>query len=252
MCEGDNKRLNLYDYFGFPDRQQRDEVKQIFDRSKLNLISVEGSLFILDTCFEQYNGWSNHINNYSSSLDLHFLLMHYQYRQKPSDSIGEAAFQSSQTAHKIFFDTFAEDVSLYLVSYLDKHLEMFNDLYDLKYRSGKKYNLRRKAIINEMEKIDELQKLAGEYQIVIESREFKQIKKVRDNFVHNKSSSHTGMSITKIKSSAVYSFVNSKGISTEATYEAICKLLKRYEKLCEKVNEFVKAVVKQEEVECDK
>lgn len=34
-------RLNLYDFFGFPDREKRDEALEICNINKLRLLSVE-------------------------------------------------------------------------------------------------------------------------------------------------------------------------------------------------------------------
>lgn len=133
MNKDNANRLNLFDFFGFPDRQQRDESQQICDINKLRLLPIkDDNLRFWDTYFEQYSVWSNHISNFSSRLWLHFLLMYYQHLKSPLDTIAIAKFQTPQAGHKIFFDTFAEDVSLYLISYFDKHLEMFNDLYSLK------------------------------------------------------------------------------------------------------------------------
>ena len=241
MSEVKSNRLNLYDYFGFPDRRQRDEAKQIFDVDKLRLITVnDANLCALDTYIEQYSAWSYNINNFSSHLGLHFLLMYYQHQHNPLDTIDLRKFQSPEGAHKIHFDTFAEDTSLYLVSYFDKHIEMFNELYDLKQQSGKRYNLSRKSIINEMQKISTLKELAAEYQNIEQSQAFKIIKEIRDNFVHNKSLSYYGMNVDKKKINGGIEYVsyNSKGISTEATYHAMCELIKSYEQLCNSVNAF--------------
>lgn len=240
MGNMDANRINLFDFFGFPDRQKRDEALQICDINKIRLLSVEDNhLRFFDIYFEQYNVWSNHINNFCSHLWLHFLLMYYQYSQNPLSIIDIGKFQSPEVAHKIFFDTFAEDVALYLISYFDKHLEMFNDLYDLKQLSGKKYNLSRRRIINEMENVEVLKELAKEYQRVEQSEPFRQIVAIRNNFVHNKSLSYYGMEVTKMER-GVYASGNSNGISTKSTYNSVCELLKSYEQLCIQVNAFIK------------
>lgn len=243
MSKDKFNRLNLYDYFGFPDRQKREEVQQLCDINQLRLFPVENNeLLIYNIYFEQYSVWRNHISNYSSRLWLRFLLLYYQYSENPLDIISLDKYQSPEGAHKLLFDTFAEDVALYLVSYFDKHLEMFNDLYDLKQLSGKKYKLSRTAIITEMKKIEELKELANQYQNVEQSTDFRQIRRIRNNFVHNKSSSHYGMDITK-STNGTYSSGNSRGISTESTYRTICDLLRRYEQLCVQVNAFIKAKI---------
>jgi len=240
MSNNDINRLNLFDFFGFPDRRKRDETIRICDINKLRLLPVENNLLrFFDTYFEQYSVWSNHINNFSSHLWLHFLLMYYQYSQNPLDTINMGKFQSPEAAHKIFFDTFAEDVALYLISYFDKHLEMFTDLYDLRQLAGKKHSLSRSAMITEMKKIEVLKELANEYQNVEQSVPFRQIKAIRNNFVHNKSSSYYGMEVTKI-ANGVYASGNSSGTSTESTYSSICDLLRSYEQLCGQVNAFIK------------
>ncbi len=249
MNNDDTKHLNLFDFFGFPERQKRDEAAHICNIKKLMLLPLENSfLSFLDTYFEQYAIWSTHINNYKSHLWLHFLLMYYQYSQNPLDSIHTSKFQSPEACHKIFFDTFAEDVSLYMISYFDKHLEMFNDLYNLKQSSGKKHNLSRRTIINEMIKIKSLKELATHYKKVETSESFKQVKKIRDNFVHNKSSSYYGSEVTKLKG-GVYSSGHSSGISTEKTYKVICILLKSYQQLCDEVNAFIKLKIEVTEKE---
>ena len=144
----DNESPNLFDFFGFPSRQQRDETLYICDVNKLRLMPLENdSLWFFDPNFKQYKIWSIDINNFSSHLWLHFLLMYYQYIQNPFDTKNIKKFQYPQGAHKVFFDTFAEDVSLYAISYFDKHLEMFNVLYDLQKRSGNKRKLSRGQII---------------------------------------------------------------------------------------------------------
>jgi len=229
-------RLNLYDYFGFPNPQQRAEARNIFDMEKLSLITVpDSSLWISDIFFEQYNAWSYHINNFRSHLGLHLLLMYYQYEQKPFDVIDIKNFQSPKGAHKVFFDTFAEDASLYLISYFDKHLEMFNDLFYLS--NGEKHPLSRNKIIYKMKKIDEINGLGVEYKTITESQPFEVVKGIRDNFVHNKSSSHYGMNVERL-TGGEYASCNSKGISTQETYSAICKLVRSYEQLCVLVNKF--------------
>ena len=240
MNNDDINSLNLFDYFGFPDRQKRDGALEIFDINKLCLLPIEDNhLRFFDTFFEQYSVWSNHINNFKSHLWLHFLLMYYQYFENSLDTIDMGKFQSPEAAHKIFFDTFAEDVSLYLISYFDKHLEMFNDLYELKELSGKKHNLSRSRIINEMKNVEELNELANEYQRVEQSESFRQIVAIRNNFVHNKSSSYYGMEVTKI-ARGVYASGSSRGISTKSTYNSVCDLISDYEQLCEQVNAFIK------------
>ena len=240
MGNDDANRLNLFDFFGFPDRQKRDEALQVCDINKLRLLPVEDSyLRFFEIYFEQYSAWSNHINNFSSHLWLHFLLMYYQYSKNPLDTIAAGKFQSPEAAHKIFFDTLAEDVALYLISYFDKHLEMHNDLYDLKQLSGKKHILSRKAIISEMKNVEVLKELANEYQRIEQSESFIQIADIRNNFVHNKSSSYYGMEVTKLER-GVYVSGNSSGISTKSTYNSICELLRNYEQLCAHVNAFIK------------
>lgn len=238
----DNKnKLNLFDYFGFPSRQERDDAIEICDINKLRLVfPKDNNMQFCDTFFEQYSVWSNHINNFSSHLWLHFLLMYYQYSQNPLDTLSVDKLNSSKGAHKVFFDTFAEDTTLYLISYFDKHLEMFSTLYNLKPvgKSGKRLSLQRKKIIKKMKKIEELEELANKYQCVEQSTAFCQIKKIRDNFVHNKSLSNFGMDVAEI-ALGVYASGNSRGISTEETYCSVCNLLRDYEQLCTQVNSFV-------------
>jgi len=237
MSEDIANRLNLYDYFGFPNPQQRAEARNIFDMEKLSLITVtDSSLWTSDTFFEQYNAWSYHINNFRSHLGLHLLLMYYQYEQKPFDVIDIKNFQSPKGAHKVFFDTFAEDASLYLISYFDKHLEMFNDLFYLS--NGEKHPLSRNKIIYKMKKIDEINGLGVEYKTITESQPFEVVKGIRDNFVHNKSSTYYGMDVARL-AGGVYASCNSKGISTQETYKAICELISSYEQLCGTVNSFI-------------
>lgn len=168
--------------------------------------------------------------------------MYYQYCQNPFNTIDINKFQSPEGAHKTFFDTFSEDVALYSISYFDKHLEMFNDLYDLKKLSGKKHNLSRKDIIKEMKNIEEIKDLAFEYQRVEKSESFRQILAIRNNFVHNKSSSYYGMEVTKV-GPGMYVSGNSDGISTELVYKSVRELLRSYEQLCEHVNAFINARV---------
>ncbi len=240
MNEDNTNRLNLFDFFGFPDCKLTEESQQICDIHKLLLLPVgDNILLFCNTYFEQYSAWCNHINNFSTHLWLHFLLMYYQHFKNPYDTITIEKFQSPQTAHKIFFDIFAEDVSLYLISYIDKHLEMFNDLYNLKELSGKKHKLSRNAIINEMKKVEMLKELANEYQNVEQSLAFHQIKTIRNSFVHNKSLSYYGMDVQKIRA-GVYASVSNRGISTELTYKSVCELFKSYGQLCQQVNAFIK------------
>ena len=155
-------------------------------------------------------------------------------------------FPSPAAAHKILFDTFAEDVSLYLISYFDKHLEMFNALYQLKDRSPllkKKKKPSRGDFINEMKNIKELKALAFAYDKIEKSEGFKKIiLPIRNNFVHNKSSSYYGMDTTDPKDGVSVSRIKD-GISTESTYSAICNLLNEYMQLCEQVNTFMKTKV---------
>lgn len=252
-------QINAYDFFGFPDRQLRDEARQIFDVEKLRLISIKDEdmdMIVESDYLGQYNAWMHHINNFCSRVGLHFFLMYYQYKQEPLDIINIKEFASPKGAHKIFFDTFAEDTSLYLISYFDKHLEMFNDLYNLKLRLGINHNISRNKILQEMEKIDALKEIAKEYRAVTKSEAFLYISSIRNDFVHNKSRSYCGMNIDKridkknfkmnnesyndigIYFGIEYGYYNSKGISTYKTYSAICNLLKEYEQLCEKVNNF--------------
>lgn len=237
MSEDIANRLNLYDYFGFPNPQQRAEARNIFDMEKLTLITVpDSSFWISDTFFEQYNAWSYHINNFRSHLGLHLLLMYYQYEQKPFDVIDIKNFQSPKGAHKIFFDTFAEDASLYLISYFDKHLEMFNDLFYLS--KEEKRRLSRNKIISKIKQIDELYELGVEYKAIEQSQPFKVVKGIRDNFVHNKSSTCYGLDVVRL-ADGVYASCSTKGISTQETYKAICKLVRSYEQLCKTVNKYI-------------
>lgn len=106
------RMLNLY---GTPAQSRRNRCSTC-PVAMLNLArNTHSNLWISDTFFEQYNAWSYHINNFRSHLGLHLLLMSYQYEQKPFDIIDINNFQSSKGAHKVFFDTFAEDASLYLI-----------------------------------------------------------------------------------------------------------------------------------------
>lgn len=105
----------------------------------------------------------------------------------------------------MFFDTFAEDASLYLISYFDKHLEMFNDLFYL--------SKGRNKIYHKMKQVDELSALGIKYKAITESNPFRAVKEIRDNFVHNKSSSYYGMDVTGL-AGGVYVSCNAKGIST--------------------------------------
>lgn len=162
--------------------------------------------------------------------------MYYQYKQNPLDIIDIENFQSDRGAHKVLFDTFAEDVSLYLISYFDKHLEMFNDLFHLS--KGKKYPLTRKQIIEKMKQIDELRTLSVEYNAIKDSKAFEEVNEIRNNFVHNKSSSYYGMNIERHKN-GVYISRNAKGFSTQKTYHAICELIMNYQQLCVVVNNFI-------------
>lgn len=100
MGEDNSNRLNLFDFLGFPDRQKRDEALQICDINKIRLLPVEDNdLWIFNIYFEQYSIWSNHINNFSGHLWLHFLLMYYQYYHNPLDTIDVGKFQSPEAAH---------------------------------------------------------------------------------------------------------------------------------------------------------
>lgn len=237
MGENKDSHLNLYDYFDFPSPQQRVEAKKVFNMENLLLKTItDTSLIFFDTFFEKYQTWSIHINNFSSHLGLHLLLLYYQYEQKPLDIISVRELQSPEGAHKIFFDTFAEDVSLYLISYFDKHLEMFSDLFYL--GKGEKHRLSRKKIIYKMKNIDDLRKLAESYKMVEQSQAFRLVKEIRDSFVHNKSSTYYGMNVAEI-TTGVYASFNSTGISTEKTYNAIYKLVCSYEQLCIAVNSFI-------------
>ena len=235
-----DNNFNLFDYFGFPNRNRRAEIQQICDVNKLQLIRAENcSSWFHDNYFGLYNTWSNHINNFSSNLWLHFLLMNYQYDNHPPEILENIDEQdSSAIAHKIFYDTFIEDVSLYLISYLDKHLEMYNSLYDFQGQAKNKRKLSRNSIISEMKTTNELTELSKEYQSITQSEEFKAVKQIRDNFVHNKSSSHLGEHITKY-GNGVTAYGISHGIETRLIYSIVCILLKRYENLCLKVNEFM-------------
>ena len=188
MDENTKSNLNLYDYVGFPNPQQRAEAKKVFNMEKLLLKRVTNAdLLMFNVLAEQYHAWSNHINNFRSHLDMHLLLMYYQYKQNPLDIIDIENFQSERGAHKVLFDTFAEDASLYLISYFDKHLEMFNDLFHLS--KGEKYSLSRKRIIKKMEQVDKLRVLSIEYNTIKDSKAFQEVNEIRNNFVHNKSSS---------------------------------------------------------------
>ena len=123
MDENTKSNLNLYDYVGFPDLPQRIEATTVFNTEKLLLKRVTNAeLLLFHVLAEQYLAWSNPINNFRSHLNTHLLLMYYQYKQNLLDIIDIENFQSERGAHKVLFDTFAEDVSLYLISYFDKHL----------------------------------------------------------------------------------------------------------------------------------
>lgn len=237
MDKNTNSNLNLYDYVGFPDPQQRVEAKKVFNMEKLLLKRVTNAdLLILNVLVEQYHAWSNHINNFRSHLGMHLLLMYYQYKKNPLDIIDIENFQSARGMHKVLFDTFAEDASLYLISYFDKHLEMFNDLFHLS--KGEKYSLSRKRIIKKMEQVDKLRALSVEYNAIRNSKPFQEVNEIRNNFVHNKSSSYYGMNIERHKD-GVYASHNAKGLSTKKTYHTICELIMNYQRLCVVVNNFI-------------
>lgn len=247
MSDNLNAHLNLYDFFGFPDRTQRDGIRQTVDLSNIRLIPIDDpNLRFFNSFLEQYSSWSYHINNFSSGLGLHFFLLYFHYSQGAIDTIKVEDFQPSRGIHKVYFDTFAEDTALYLISYFDKHLEMFNDLYNLQRQSGKSRNLSRKQVITEMKKVQSLELIAEEYQKVMEQKEFVKIKAIRDNFVHNKSSSYYGMNVDKKETAfgMEYRSFNSKGVSTEEIYNAICILINSYGQMCIKVNSFIKNIVK--------
>ena len=237
MDENTKSNLNLYDYVGFPNPQQRAEAKKVFNMEKLLLKRVTNTdLLIFNVLAEQYHAWSNHINNFRSHLGTHLLLMYYQYKQNPLDIIDIENFQSERGAQKVLFDTFAEDASLYLISYFDKHLEMFNDLFHLS--KGEKYSLSRKRIIKKMEQVDKLRVLSIEYNTIKDSKAFQEVNEIRNNFVHNKSSSYYGMNIERYKE-GVYTSHNAKELSTKKTYHAICELITNYQQLCVVVNNFI-------------
>lgn len=237
MDENTKSNLNLYDYVGFPNPQQRAEAKKVFNMEKLLLKRVTNTdLLIFNVLAEQYHAWSNHINNFRSHLDMHLLLMYYQYKQNPLDIIDIENFQSERGAHKVLFDTFAEDASLYLISYFDKHLEMFDDLFHL--NKGKKPFLLRNQIIEKMKQVDKLRALSIEYNTIKDSKAFQEVSEIRNNFVHNKSSSYYGMNIKRHKE-GVYVSHNAKGLSTKKTYHAICEFITNYQQLCVVVNDFI-------------
>ena len=100
-----------------------------------------------------------------------------------------------------------------------------------------------------MKKVNVLKELADEYQNVEESLPFSQIKEIRDNFVHNKSSSYYGVNVRKNENATEYVSYNSKGISAESIYKATCKLMELYGELCIKVNAFIKARIESYEQE---
>ena len=105
--------------------------------------------------------------------------MYYQYKQNLLDIIDIENFQSERGAHKVLFDTFAEDVSLYLISYFDKHLEMFNDLFHLS--KGKSTPLLANKS-SKMKQIDELRTLSVEYNAIKYSKAFEEVNEIRNNF----------------------------------------------------------------------
>ena len=84
-----------------------------------------------------------------------------------------------------------------------------------------------------------LENLADEYRNVEQSQHFRKVKEIRNNLVHNKSSTYFGMDVEKF-GNGIYASGNSQGLSTEITYNTICKLLKGYELLCAKTNDFIK------------
>ena len=78
MDENTKSNLNLYDYVGFPDLQQRIEAKTVFNTEKLLLKRVTNAeLLLFHVLAEQYLAWSNPINNFRSHLNTHLLLMYY-------------------------------------------------------------------------------------------------------------------------------------------------------------------------------
>lgn len=238
MSKSESKRLNLFDFFGFPDRETRDTLDNVFSLKSIHLDSIGSEYWFLDTTFEFYHVWSIHINNYSSHLWLHLLLLYYQYANSPQDFLGIDMFNTPSAAHKILYDTFLEDVSLYLISYFDKHLEMIRSMYNLFPMSRKSWNPSRKTILDAMSKVSKLEDIATEYKTVESSPHFKQIKEVRDNFVHNKSSTYVGMDVSII-AQGVYASGHSEGVSTEKLFISVCGLLREYGQLCGRVNAFI-------------
>ena len=113
---------------------------------------------------------------------------------------------------------------------------MFNDLFHLS--KGEKYSLSRKRIIKKMEQVDKLRVLSIEYNTIKDSKAFQEVNEIRNNFVHNKSSSYYGMNIERHKE-GVYVSHNAKGLSTKKIYHAICELITNYQQLCVVVNNFI-------------
>ncbi len=89
-----------------------------------------------------------------------------------------------------------------------------------------------------MKQIDELRTLSVEYNAIKYSKAFEEVNEIRNNFVHNKSSSYYGMNIERHKN-GVYTSRNAKGFSTQKTYHAICELIMNYQQLCVFVNNFI-------------
>lgn len=242
-----NPGFNLYDFVEFPNREMRDEARRFCDIDKMRLTRIRNeNSFAYSVLLEQYSVWISHINSFAGKLGLHFFLLYYQYKQNPLETMELTKGQTEKRIHKVLFDTFAEDVSVYLISYFDKHLEMYNDIYNLQHKSGKKHKLSRKSVIREMEKCDQLKDISRQYQNIEQSKGFTEINQIRNSIVHNKALSYYGSDVCCERytdSNFEYSFYVREGIRTNETYEAICQLIKCYEEICVQTNTFINEIV---------
>lgn len=228
------KHLNVFDFIGFPDYSQRVKIKEkFFDLNRLRLIQCPLDLIIIDIKYEFYYIWSAHLNNFLSSLNIQFFNMCNVYLKHPPEYKLTESNSEEQRIYKLFFDTYAEVTIVYLMSYYEKSLSMYNDVFCLNEAGS-----HRKIVL---EKLDELKNPRAIPIIIIlkeiaNSKEFKYLNSIRNDFIHNKSRFQAGMNI--VRKNGGFISGNGAGESTEKIMDNIIKLLSLYETYVNLANKF--------------
>lgn len=224
------EHLNLFDYYIFPNREERELIyneNKVLQSLRLEIDGLEKNT--MGYC--KVVGWINGYNNTVSGCEIPYLiLMNYYKKGVPEYSSNrfkeDNKYKEEDFLYKYYFNYYSEVFLYKIETCFEMMYQVINAICDLRINYNDTMFIRKMK--NKLE--EEYPKIYEELKKLASNEEYKKIKKLRDLLVHS-SSPLRDCVIEYAHQDNSYSFMNKKAISST-------EMVKTINKSFELLNEF--------------